>query len=868
MKKNLYFLLCILWSLMLSAKVLAQPTFTMGRTQTLSLCQNSVASVNTNLSVGDLVPGKTETWNIVTGPVHGTATAAYSTTSSGTVMVPTGTSYSPTFGYSGTDSFTVRVTDGTASDTTTIYITVNANPAAISGPANLCAGNYVTMSDATTGGTWSSSSPFIASINMTSGAVTTGVPGTTIITYMITATGCKTSSPLTVISAPAGISGASSVCSGRIIAMSDASSGGTWSSSDLSVITITTGGLATGVAGGTATISYTLSSGCSATKSVTVMQTATITGIAPTCPSLGIILSASVPGGTWTSTNTMVATISGSGAVAGISAGTTTISYMLPYGCFSVFTETVNPSPAPISGSPFVCVGLTTSISDATPGGSWTSDNSSIAYIGSTSGLVMGMSPGTANITYEITATGCISTMVASVNPLPNVYSVTGGGSYCTKDTGVHIYINPTDAYTNYFLHVGSIAVGPYPSLGGMLDFGLHTLAGTYVVTATNTLTGCTNSMSGSATITPIPSPVASVSISSDKGSSVCGGTFTIFSATPTNGGLTQSYLWKVNGIDVAIDTVNYGYAPSNNDTIIVRMAGTEVCATPDTVRDTFVMTVIDRQIPIVDLSPSPNDTICLGQSVTLFPVPTWGGPSPIYIYRLGSTLIGTGSHLAYKPNDGDIIDVYMVSNYVCRIADTVVGTIKITVDTPIPPFVIIDAYPPVLKGPGQSETFVARIPNAEGTLLYQWYINDSMQVGATTDTFVTDVLTYDANDSVTCMVTHLGACYMTTYGWRKMENNIGVRPVSTFSPEIAVIPNPNKGSFVVRGSLGGSTDEPFSLELSNMIGQLIYRHNAVAKDGQVNEQVITGDTLPGGMYLLNVRSASGGKAFHIVIEK
>jgi hypothetical protein len=102
------------------------PVFTGGATQSMSPCSNVLTPINTYMEVTDVDAGQTETWSIVTAPLHGTLVAAYTTTSTGGMITPTGLSYTSALAYTGMDSFTVRVTDGTAADTTKVIVTVLA----------------------------------------------------------------------------------------------------------------------------------------------------------------------------------------------------------------------------------------------------------------------------------------------------------------------------------------------------------------------------------------------------------------------------------------------------------------------------------------------------------------------------------------------------------------------------------------------------------------------------------------------------------------------------------------------------------------------------------------------------------------------
>ncbi len=154
-------------------------------------------------------------------------------------------------------------------------ITVNPPPAAIVGSSNACTGATTPLTNATAGGTWSSSSPSLATVNSSTGVVTGVALGVTNISYTLTATGCSSVKSVTVNLLPSSISGPSGVCaSGGTIVLSNASPGGAWTSSSPGNATVTGGGVVTGNVPGTTTITYTLPTGCIATKSSSCKYTA------------------------------------------------------------------------------------------------------------------------------------------------------------------------------------------------------------------------------------------------------------------------------------------------------------------------------------------------------------------------------------------------------------------------------------------------------------------------------------------------------------------------------------------------------------------------------------------------------------------
>jgi len=84
----------------------------------------------------------------------------------------------------------------------------------------------------------------------------------------------------------------------------------------------------------------------------------------------------------------------------------------------------------------------------------------------------------------------------------------------------------------------------------------------------------------------------------------------------------------------------------------------------------------------------------------------------------------------------------------------------------------------------------------------------------------------------------------------------------------IQVVPNPNKGTFAVKGTLATMADEEVTMDVTNMLGQVVYTNKVIAHDGKIDQQVHLNNTLANGMYLLNFRTATDHKVFHFVLEQ
>ena len=466
----------------------------------------------------------------------------------------------------GTTVVTYTLATGCYVDT---VITINPNPLPINGTLSVCVGLTTALTDITGGGVWTSSTVAVGTINPVTGIVTGIAPGTTTITYTLL-TGCLNTVVVTVNPNPTAILGAGSVCVGQTITLTDVTPAGSWSSSNTGVATVGSGtGIVTGVASGTTTITYMLSTGCIITRVITVNPLSPVTGVASTCVGLTTCLSDATAGGTWSSSTTSVGTVNPvTGCVTGISAGTTTIFYIMPTGCTATIIVTVYALPTPISGTLSVCVGQTTSVSDGTAGGTWSSSNTGVATIGSSSGIITGVGAGTATISYTL-GTGCIMTAVVTVNPLAPITGVTnlcqsqvttvsdavGGGVWSSSNGNVSV-----DAFGN----VTAITVGT-----SIISYVLPT--------------GCTT------TLTVTVNPLGAIHGTTE----LCVGTSTVFTDSVLGGtwnssntgvATVNSITGVVTGISAGTTIISYTVPTGCTATIIVTVAALSPITGPSTV--------------------------------------------------------------------------------------------------------------------------------------------------------------------------------------------------------------------------------------------------------------------------------------------
>ncbi len=388
----------------------------------------------------------------------------------------------------GTSSVAYQLSTGCS---ITTNITVSQAPSTIAGLSSVCVGSSITLTDVVGGGNWSSSNTN-ASVGAGTGIVTGNVTGTVTISYAIGS--CVTSAVVTInpLATVASITGTATVCTGATTALSDATAGGAWSSSNIGIASVSTSGVTRGVAPGTATISYTVTNGCNsavATRVVTVnaaTSVASISGTAAVCGGATTSWTDATAGGVWSSSNTARASVSTAGVVRGVAPGTATISYTVSGTCGSaiamqVVTVNAATTAAAISGTATVCIGATTPWTDATAGGVWSSSNTARASV-STAGVVRGVAAGTATISYTVTGTcgSAVATKIVTVGAASTVAAISGTATVCVGSTTVW-----TDATAGGVWSSSNTAKASVSTAGAVRGVAAGTATISYTVTGT-----------------------------------------------------------------------------------------------------------------------------------------------------------------------------------------------------------------------------------------------------------------------------------------------------------------------------------------------------------------------------------------------
>lgn len=560
-----------------------------------------------------------------------------------------------------------------------ITITVVAAPVVTVSSTNICEDGSLTLTP-TTGGTWVSNNTLVATVS--GSAVTIVSDGSVDFTFTESVASCQaTTSSVTINPTPVVSVSSTTICEDEALTLAP-TTGGTWVSNNIAVATVTPAGIVTIVADGTVDFTFTeTTNSCAATTStLTVNATPVITmSTTDTCLNETVTLTPNT-GGTWTSSNTSVATVTTSGVVTLLSDGSTDFTFTAANTCTATTPNlTINPLPtATASNNGPICEGeaLTLTGGDAGLTYSWTGPN---AYTStSQSPTVSTAATSAMDGTYDLTVSDGTCTATAStvvtVNGLPTI-DVTGivlnDPTSCGATDGSIIGISASGAPTlSYSWNGGTAQASPDLTTSG---------AGSYSITVTDG-NGC-SATDGPFTLSD-PSSPAQPTITLNPSAVCIGGSFTIDVDSPDP---SATYAWNgPNGYTASgssISLTNITAAEAGNYTVTPTVAGcTGSTSAP--------ATVTVNNLPIVDILTA-TDLTCSITSVTLDGSNSESGAAINYNWTTTNGNITTSAAL-------NTIDVDQDGDYRLIVTNTTTGCID-SLDVTV----IFDTVSPVSNAGG-----------------------------------------------------------------------------------------------------------------------------------------------------------------------
>jgi uncharacterized protein (TIGR02145 family) len=405
-------------------------------------------------------------------------------------------------------------------------------------------------------------------------------------------------------------------------------------------------------------------------------------------------------------------------------------------GYVAKLTDCKNPSPEPISGPSSVCYNstgivysipaipkVTSYVWSVPPGATITGGQNthSITVDFSTS-----VSAGEISI-YAINHCGIGDTVRLLITPFPPpVPVITGNDNLCLGTSAVY---KTQKLMTNYQWSVssgGTIISGGSPNDSTATISWIST-GWQWVQTNFTDAIGCTASDPVQLDVFVFPGTALT---NNPLYKSICSGDSTRIILTASQPGAT--FTWTATGSSINVS----GYTGGSGQTINQKLVNTG--SNPETVTYSitpyyggcfgltvdFIVTV-NPILPVsIMVSPSANP-VCAGTSVTFTAIPTNGGTTPVYQWKLNGVNTGANSpNFTITPSNGDFVTCTLTSSETCTTGNPATSNqVTMTVDPILPVIVSISAS----ANPfciGSPVTFTASPTNGGTTPQYQWQVN------------------------------------------------------------------------------------------------------------------------------------------------
>jgi PKD repeat protein len=230
--------------------------------------------------------------------------------------------------------------------------------------------------------------------------------------------------------------------------------------------------------------------------------------------------------------------------------------------------------------------------------------------------------------------------------------TIPGGGTILHNGTNTnysHTGLNPN---TTYYYKAWSVATGASYSTG----------------TTAYATTTCSSYLPVSLTISVSANPV-------------CAGTSVIFTATPTNGGTTPSYQWKVNGTIAGINSATYSFAPVNNDVVTCMLTSNLICTSGNPANSNALTMTVDAPLTANfaadKLTPLKNETVLFTDLTTGGATAwNWSFDRPDVVFVNGTSAQSQNPQVQFT--DGGLYQVTLLAtNFPCSDSEIKSGYLR-----------------------------------------------------------------------------------------------------------------------------------------------------------------------------------------------
>jgi len=362
---------------------------------------------------------------------------------------------------------------------------------------------------------------------------------------------------------------------------------------------------------------------------------------------------------------------------------------------------------------------------------------------------------GTYSITYTYTtALGCTDSKTKSVEilPLPNIFSVNGGGVRCAVGAGLPVGLSDSEVGFNYQLYRNNIPVVPniiLPGTGAAISFGDQNNAGTYTVMAIDATTSCTQLMSGSATVTVNP-PV--VIVTQPTNITTCEDGSAIYTLQATGQNITYQWFWK--GVDQGVNNnvlVLNGVASTDNNSDVYCVVSS-TCGGP--VTSNTVKLYVNPKTVFTTHPVSSNS--CTGSGVTFSTVAN--GLNNVYRWEKDGIAVVDVVGKITGSNSANLSIFNLAAadagTYICYVdgdcgVEVPSNPAILTIDAPI----VITNHPASVNACAGTNISYSIVATGTG-LMYQWQKNGVDIVGANSSSLVLNAIGVADVASYRCVLT------------------------------------------------------------------------------------------------------------------
>ena len=220
-------------------------------------------------------------------------------------------------------------------------------------------------------------------------------------------------------------------------------------------------------------------------------------------------------------------------------------------------------------------------------------------------------------------------TVAIMVLPVPQVFTVQGGGLFCPGSGAPEIKLSGSQPSTNYTLLRDGAIVANLTGNGSPLVFGQFVQPGNYTVTAKSIPGGCEMNMTGTATV----SVGSSLIVNAGPDKTITAGQQVTLEGQVVSGGSNWQVLWEpasqlINPQALQPTTVPLGQTTLFRMTAVAQSGG---CGTAED----FTVVFVENSASNLTLSVAASETsVCPGTAISLFALASGGNGAFTYTWR------------------------------------------------------------------------------------------------------------------------------------------------------------------------------------------------------------------------------------------